>query len=327
VAGETASVAEDGLKRSQVASVQRSRILAATFQACAERGAAGLSVADVVERAGISRRTFYELFDSSEDCLLAALDHAIALAGERALAAYDLDAPWRRRMRASLTALLRFLDEQPQMARLLVVESLAAGPRAFERRARALAPVAAAIDEGHRAARKGAEPPPLTAEGIVGGVLAVLHRRILEGAPRSTRSGAPAASGPRVSPLLNELMGMVVLPYLGAAAAHAELEQPLPKPPPKTPPGPDALARLNMRFTYRTMRVLQTIAEQPGASNRQVGRVAGIDDPGQISKLLARLQKIGLIENAATPQEKGAPNAWALTSKGAEIQRTIAAQA
>ncbi len=322
-----ASVAEDGLKRSQVAGVQRSRIVAATFGACAESGAAGLSVADIVARAGISRRTFYELFDSCEDCLLAALDQAIGLASERALAAYDERSPWRIRMRAALSAILRLLDEQPQMARLLIVESLAAGPRAFERRSRALAPVVAAIDEGSEAARKGAEPPPLTAEGIVGGVLAVLHRRILEDGPRSTRSGAAAASGLRVSPLLNELMGMVVLPYLGAAAAHAELEQPLPKPPPKPPPGPDALARLDMRLTYRTMRVLQTIAEHPGTSNRQVGRDAGIEDPGQISKLLGRLHKLALIENRAEPTPKGAANAWTLTAKGAEVQRAIAAQA
>jgi AcrR family transcriptional regulator len=320
-----ASVAEDGLKRSQVASVQRSRIIAATFQACAQDGAAGLSVADVVGGAGISRRTFYELFASCEDCLLAALDQAIGLASERARAAYDPSAPWRTRTRTALAALLRFLDEQPEVARVLIVESLAAGPRAFELRARALAPALVAIDEGRQAARKGAEPPPLTAEGIVGGVLAVLHRRILEDGPRNKRSSSSEASGPRVSPLLNELMGMVVLPYLGAAAARTEVEQPLPEPAPKPPPGPDTLTRLNIRLTYRTMRVLDTIAENPGASNRQVGRAAGIEDPGQISKLLARLHKLGLIENTA-PAVKGAANAWKLTVKGTEVQRTIAAQ-
>jgi AcrR family transcriptional regulator/DNA-binding MarR family transcriptional regulator len=309
-----AIAAEDGLKRSQVAGVQRSRIIAATFQACAENGAAALSVAEIVGRAGISRRTFYELFDSCEDCLLAALDQALAVASERELAAYEPQAPWRARMRSGLAALLCFLDEQPEMARLLVVESLAAGPRAFERRARAVARVVAAIDEGRQAAKKGVEPPPLTAEGIAGGVLAVLHRHLVEDAKQ------------HLTELLNPLMGMIVLPYLGAAAARAELEQPTPEPPPPRSPGPESLASLDMRLTYRTIRVLQTIAEQPGTSNRQVGRVAGIDDPGQISKLLARLQKVGLIENTATPLEKGAPNAWSLTGKGAEVQRTIAAQ-
>src|ERR1700735_1263177 len=143
-----ASVAEDGLKRTQVAGVQRSRIIAATFEACAEQGAAALSVADIVGRAGISRRTFYELFESCEDCLLAALDQAIAAASERVLAVYDPQAPWRTRMRSSLAARLSYLDEQPEIARLLVVESLAAGPRAFERRAGAVAFAVAAIDEG-----------------------------------------------------------------------------------------------------------------------------------------------------------------------------------
>ncbi len=308
-----ASVAEAELKRSQVAGLQRSRMIAATFQACAEEGAAGLSVADIVGRAGISRRTFYELFDSCEDCLLAALDQAIAAAGEEVLGAYDARAPWRMRMRSSLIALLGYLDEQPEAARLLVVESLAAGPRAFELRARALARAVAAIDEGREAGRKDVEPPLLTAEGIVGGVLAILHQRMIQGEREP------------LTELLNPLMGMVVLPYLGAAAARAELEQPMPKPPPRRSPGPESLSALDMRLTYRTIRVLQTITEHPGASNRQVGRVAGVDDPGQISKLLARLQKVGLIENTAPPV-KGAPNAWALTSKGAEVQRTIAAQ-
>jgi AcrR family transcriptional regulator/DNA-binding MarR family transcriptional regulator len=313
VADYPASVAEDGLKRSQVAGVQRSRIIAATFEACAEDGAAGLSVADIVGRAGISRRTFYELFDSCEDCLLAALDQAIAAVSERVLEVYDPQAPWRTRMRSALTALLSYLDEQPEIARLLIVESLAAGPRAFERRARAVAAAVAATEGGREAARKRVDPPPLTAEGIAGGVLAVLHQRMLEGEREP------------LTKLLNPLMGMVVLPYLGAAAARAELERPTPKPPPQRSPGPESLASLDMRLTYRTIRVLQTIAEHPGASNRHVGRVAGIDDPGQISKLLARLQKVGLIENTAPPV-KGAPNAWALTSRGAEVQRTIAAQ-
>ena len=314
MAAETASAAEDGLKRSQVAGVQRSRIVAATFEACAEQGAAGLSVADIVGRAGISRRTFYELFDSCEDCLLAALDQAIAIASERVLAAYDARAPWRARMRSSLTALLSVLEERPEMARLLVVDSLAAGPAAFERRSHAIAHIVAGLEEGREAARKGVEPPPLTAEGIAGGVLAVLHRHLVEDSKQ------------HLTELLNPLMGMIVLPYLGAAAARAELEQPTPPPPPPPRTVPSRWLPWTCASPTARSACCQAVAEQPGASNRQVGRVAGIDDPGQISKLLARLYKIGLIENTALPLVKGGPNAWALTSKGAEVQKTIAAQ-
>ena len=72
------------------------------------------------------------------------------------------------------------------------------------------------------------------------------------------------------------------------------------------------------------MGVLLAIGAHPGACNRQVGRAAGAADPGQISKLLTRLQRIGLIENREAGV-KGSPNAWTLTRKGAEVERAIAA--
>jgi DNA-binding MarR family transcriptional regulator len=81
-----------------------------------------------------------------------------------------------------------------------------------------------------------------------------------------------------------------------------------------------------MRITYRTLRVLSAIASQPGASNRQAGESAGITDQGQISKLLHRLEKLGLLLNAGADQAKGMPNAWMLTEKGAEIERAIGRQ-
>jgi DNA-binding MarR family transcriptional regulator len=85
------------------------------------------------------------------------------------------------------------------------------------------------------------------------------------------------------------------------------------------------LRDLEMRLTYRTVRVLSAIANDPGSSNRSLGDAAGIGDQGQVSKLLARLQRLGLIENkgigAAT---RGEPNAWTLTGKGHDVHDTIA---
>ena len=83
------------------------------------------------------------------------------------------------------------------------------------------------------------------------------------------------------------------------------------------------LAKLGMRVTYRTMRVLAAIEAQPGSSHRQVGRAAGIDDQGQVSKLLARLKRLELIENLGEDRGKGAANAWQLTAKGRDIQAAI----
>jgi DNA-binding MarR family transcriptional regulator len=81
-----------------------------------------------------------------------------------------------------------------------------------------------------------------------------------------------------------------------------------------------------MRITYRTVRVLVTIAEYPGASNRKVAAQAGISDQGQVSKLLARLEHLGLVENRGAGPVKGAPNAWQLTPRGERVQQAIRVQ-
>ena len=78
-----------------------------------------------------------------------------------------------------------------------------------------------------------------------------------------------------------------------------------------------------MRLTYRTVRVLLAISEHPAASGRQVADAAGVADQGQISKLLWRLESLGLIDNSARGRGKGEPNAWVLTARGREVERAI----
>ena len=122
-----------------VTEIQRQRLLAGMAAVAVERGAANASVAHVVSRAGVSRRTFYELFADREACFIAAFDQAVALAAASVVPAYEGEDRWRERIRAGLAALLAFLDAEPLMARLAVVEALGAGPRALEHRARVLA--------------------------------------------------------------------------------------------------------------------------------------------------------------------------------------------
>jgi DNA-binding MarR family transcriptional regulator len=78
-----------------------------------------------------------------------------------------------------------------------------------------------------------------------------------------------------------------------------------------------------MRLTYRTLVVLSAIATHPHASNRKIAETAGVHDQGQISKLLARLEKLGLIHNSGNGQAHGEPNAWTLTARGHEIENTL----
>jgi AcrR family transcriptional regulator len=308
--------------------IQRARMLTAMVEVCAERGVSNVSVAHVVSRAGISRRTFYELFEDGEDCFLATFDYALEQAASVVVPAYESESAWREQVRAGLTALLGFLEDEPGLGTLLVVDALGGGPRALVRRTSVLEILIETVDQG-RGEVNGRECPPLTAEGIVGAVFSVIHARLLERQATTAGRNSNGRSSPiagALSGLLNPLMSMIVMPYLGASAARRELDRPVPRVREAQPPRHNPLRDLDMRLTYRTVRVLLAIAEHPGASNRQIGERAGVHDQGQISKLLGRLDKLGLVQNTGEGHTKGAPNEWTLTTTGQDVQHAIGAQ-
>ncbi len=305
----------------QVAEVQRSRILGAAVAVVSAYGYPKMTVSRVTGRAGVSRRTFYDLFEDRDDCFLAVFEDAVARASGIVTSAYEVGGrSWREQVRAGLGALLAFFDDQPAVCSLLVVDALRAGPSVQRRRAEILKGLATALQEGSARSGSGRELPPLTGEGVVGAVLGVVHTRLSSGQPGS------------MSELLNPLIAIIVLPYLGPAAALREMERPALKIPgarnggspssrsPSARSG-DLFHELPMRLTYRTLRVLSAIAEQPGASNRLIGEMAGASDQGQISKLLARLDKLGLVANSGQGQAYGECNAWRLTPRGEEVQQ------
>src|ERR1700704_3533384 len=147
-------VAASGLPREHVSEIQRMRILAAMAEVASERGAGSVTVAHVVGRAGVSRRTFYDLFADREECFLAAFEDAIGRVSSEVIAAYEHEGAWRERVRLGLWSLLVWLDAESALARLLVVESLAAGPRALAPRARVSRALVHAVDEGRAAMPK-----------------------------------------------------------------------------------------------------------------------------------------------------------------------------
>jgi AcrR family transcriptional regulator/DNA-binding MarR family transcriptional regulator len=307
---------EHPIGHEQVSDIQRMRMLVALAEEVAERGAGNVTVAHVVARSGVSRRTFYEHFKDREECFLAAFDEAVQRVVGIVGAAYEQQSKWREQVRGGLTALLEFLDCEPGTGRLLVVETLGAGPKALERRQNVLVQIFKVVDRGRAEARKGQDPPPLTAEGVVGAVLSIVHTRMVD-----------ESSSPPLAELTNALTSMIVLPYLGPAAARKELERPIPKSARngKSKSG-NPLKDLEMRLTYRTVRVLMAIGAHPGVSNRRVADAAGVSDQGQISKLLARLDTLGLIENSGFGRAKGESNSWHLTERGREIEHAIREQ-
>jgi AcrR family transcriptional regulator len=301
-----------------VQEMQRRRLLRATTELVYERRMGNMTVATVCDRARVSRKTFYDLFDRMDECLLAAFDDGAAQARAAVVQAAAEKQGWRDRMRAGLGGLLRFLDREPGIGRLLVVEALAAGEQTLQARACLLSEVIPFVDEGRNEVKTSRQPAPLTAEGIVGAVCSIVHARMVASSPG--REG----KHPPLRELTGALMAMIVQPYLGGAAAQKELQRPLPVAQNAAPRVPeDPFKDLPIRITYRTARVLATIAADPGTSNRYIGATAGASDQGQVSKLLGRLERSGLIENHGRGHASGEANAWQLTPRGQAVHAAL----
>ncbi len=299
---------------------QRTEILEATAALVAERGVAALTLGETIARGGVSRRVFNEFFADRDAALLGAFDLGVERAASRISPAYSGQSRWRDAIRAGLAELLRFLDEEPALARLCIVHSLSGGPALLRRRIEVQSILWEVIDRGRAVGAAGRnEPPAVVAEGVVGAVSTVIQTRLL------AQDGEPPDGRPTIE-LFGSLMSLIALPYLGAGAARRELVRPAPAP--RRAAGapsdvPTEYEDLGVRLTYRTACVLQAIARYPGASNREIAERAGIVDQGQISKLLSRLEAAGVIANQSEGTSRGAPNAWRLTEHGERVERGV----
>lgn len=196
-----------------VSAVQRERLIAAMLKAAAELGYRELNVQDVLDRAGVSRPTFYEHFTNKEDCFLAAFDTAAARLCDRVeIAAQQGGDTWRDRLRLGLEEVLGFASTEPDAARTLIVEARAASVDAVQRRDDLLDHFARCVDrQVHELLPDAPSYSTITAAGIVGGVEALLYSRLNKGQASELDS------------LLPSLMYFVVLPYQGHEAASEEL--------------------------------------------------------------------------------------------------------
>ena len=196
-----------------VGAVQRERLIAAMLRAASELGYRETNVQDVIERAGVSRPTFYEHFDNKEDCFLAAFDTTAGRLRERVAAATrEGGDSWRNRLRLGLETLLNFTTTEPDAARTLVVEARAASAKAVIRRDRLLEYFAECIDAQVQELLPDAPSySSITAAGMVGGIEALLYSRLNKGEYDDLNS------------LLPSMMYFLVLPFEGHEAASEEL--------------------------------------------------------------------------------------------------------
>jgi AcrR family transcriptional regulator len=206
-----------GFSRTFVEQNQRRRILAAVAEATAASGYAETSVEEIIACAGVSRRTFYEHFKNKHEAFLAAYDEAAGQVLAQVVSAVDKAEGFAGRTGAGLGALLGFLAADPSVAHMCVVEVMAAGPDALERRASSMRMFATLV-ERYASETLDSHVPFLTAETIVGGIYEVVYARVLGG----TTGELPS--------LLPDLAYSVMLPYLGQTAAIEERRRMLDRP-------------------------------------------------------------------------------------------------
>jgi len=199
-----------GIPREQVALDQRLRILEGMVRTVGDKGYAATSVQDVLERAGVSRKTFYDNFADKEACFLEAYDAVVARVMHEINKAPTEPGPWSLSVRRRLRAFLKFFAYEPGLARMAVVEVLAAGPEAIERYRAAVRGFIPLFAEGHRLARNPEQIPDEMAEAIVGGIGSVIYNRVAEGRSEEVPNLLPA------------LLYFALLPYIGAAQATRE---------------------------------------------------------------------------------------------------------
>lgn len=190
---------------------QRDRLLDAAVRVVAEKGYAAATVADLTRVAGVSRTTFYELFEDKEACFLAAYDNAVDAIVRRVTAAYESEARWPDRACAGLAALLGALAEEPALARLALVDIGAAGPAAQRRYRAAIQRLTPLFEEGRDFAPDGRRLPPNTSRMAVGGVTGLVSDALSEGYADDLPS------------LLSDVLFATLVPYIGPDAATREV--------------------------------------------------------------------------------------------------------
>ncbi len=181
----------------------RERLLEAMIATASYRGYERTTVERILQTANVAAPVFDEHFADKEECFLQALDAFLAGIERRVLERADPSIPWPARVRGALEALLEGLADNPDGARVVLVESLCACPTAAERYHALLRSFPPLLEEGRFHCAHPDLLPPYTPEAMTGGIAAILHRRALE-----DRTG-------ELPRLRGDLTYFALLPYLG----------------------------------------------------------------------------------------------------------------
>lgn len=196
-----------GFSREQVAHHQRERLIAGLATAVAEHGYQAVTITHITKQARVSRRVFYENFESREECFLAAFEIVVGHIRELAAEATAPIPDWPHRAIAASRAVLSFLAAEPDLARLCLVESQSAGPAVAARFHEAVQQAVPFLEQGRAERERAADLPPTTEESTIGALVLLASRKVAAG------------EAERLEDLLPDFAEFVLAPYLGAEEA------------------------------------------------------------------------------------------------------------
>jgi AcrR family transcriptional regulator len=195
-----------------VAQSQRERLLGAMVEEISRQGYATLSIADVVGRANVPRRSFFEEFAGKEEALFGAVDPLVDRLVERTGSAYADGDPWPTKVRLALAALLEELAADPEAARLVAVELPTAGPSARQRYRAGTARLLPCFQTGREYAEREEELAQDAELMAVGGAETIIFDEVVAG------------RASRLPTLLPDILFTLLVPYLGPELAVEQMQ-------------------------------------------------------------------------------------------------------
>jgi AcrR family transcriptional regulator len=285
---------------------QRDRLVAAMGELVATAGVSAVGVHHVCQRAGISRRTFYELYRDRDACFADALQEAygrlVTHVDQAVAGAGDV---WEDRAVATAQALVAVLHADRVLAQLCVVSATGGSREAVRLRHAAMAQILKGL-AGPPASASAGEP---VLAGALGGVWELVYRRLT------------AEPETPVSELVDAAVYVLLAPFVGpqqAAARARDLEAAAVVGVPRALGAPAELGDGTM-MTELAGQTLQYLSARPGSANVEIARAVDVRHESQMSRHLVRLERAGLVKR----RKEGRTNAWRLTARGEEAAQAL----
>jgi AcrR family transcriptional regulator len=198
---------------------RRASMLSAVLAISGELGYREASAERIAERSGLTVAQFYAAFTDREECFATAYEEQAEILLARTMRAVGKAPRSRDGIRAALVELIEFVTREPTLARALLAEVYVAGGTALARHEQNLRRLSDAVADTRRESDPSRhDPPPVTANFIVGAIEEAVRRRLGEKRPELLWDDLP------------ELASLAVGPYLGDQAAEEERQRPADEP-------------------------------------------------------------------------------------------------